>query len=65
MNAGALINIAGIARDLKEGVELSREAIEKGAALEKLQRWVMVQNREPERGLQRFEQVMKEAGLAC
>ena len=65
LNAGALLNIAGIARDLKEGVELSREAIEKGAALEKLQRWVMVQNREPEKGLRRLERVIKEAGIAC
>ncbi len=39
LNAGAALTVAGIARDLNEGVALSRDAISGGAALKKLNLW--------------------------
>lgn len=43
-NAGAILFLAGKARDLKEGVELARENIQNGCALGKLQEFVRVSN---------------------
>lgn len=43
-NAGAILFLAGKARDLKEGVDLARENIQKGYALEKLQEFKRVSN---------------------
>ena len=43
-NAGAILFLAGKARDLKGGVELARENIQKGYPLEKLQEFKRVSN---------------------
>ncbi|EKQ53664.1 MAG: anthranilate phosphoribosyltransferase [Methanobacterium sp. Maddingley MBC34] len=43
-NAGAILFLVGKARDLKEGVDLARENIQKGYALEKLQEFKRVSN---------------------
>ena len=43
-NAGAILFLAGKAQDLKEGVKLAQENIQKGYALEKLQEFVRVSN---------------------
>ncbi|MCW2925632.1 MAG: anthranilate phosphoribosyltransferase [Thermoleophilia bacterium] len=40
LNAAAGILVAGLAGDLREGVELARRAIDAGAALDRLDRWV-------------------------
>jgi len=40
LNAGAAILVAGIAEDLVDGVRLAREAIDTGAAADRLARWV-------------------------
>jgi len=46
----------GKAKDLKEGVDMAREAIGNGSALEKLRSWVTWQNKNPEDGLSILEQ---------
>ena len=43
-NTGAILFLAGKARDLKEGVDLARENIQNGCALEKLKEFVRVSN---------------------
>lgn len=43
LNAGAILYLVGKAEDIRSGVEMSREMIETGQALEKLSRWVSVQ----------------------
>jgi anthranilate phosphoribosyltransferase len=40
LNAGAVLLVGGLAADLHEGIELARESIEKGEALEKLEAMV-------------------------
>lgn len=62
-NAGAILYVADRVQSLEDGVQRSREAIKDGSVLQKLRRWVRVQNSESARGLQHFEQVLKHAGL--
>jgi anthranilate phosphoribosyltransferase len=50
LNAAPVLLLAGLARDLGQGYEKSLEAIRSGAALEKLQAWVVHQNRKPSTG---------------
>ncbi len=45
LNAGAILYTAGKCRDLKQGVEMSRETIETGRAMQKLQEWKAVQGK--------------------
>ena len=63
LNAGAILYVAGIAPDIRSGVDQSREAIEKGLAMKKLERWVSCQSRQPEKGLERFEAARAAAKL--
>ena len=56
LNAAPLLYVMGKAKDLKEGVDMAREAIENGSALEKLRSWVTWQNENPEDGLSILEQ---------
>jgi anthranilate phosphoribosyltransferase len=46
VNAAAGFVVAGLARDLKDGIELAREQLDNGRALEKLR---ALQNYEPNR----------------
>jgi len=62
-NAGAILYVAGITETLEHGVRRSKETIEAGSAIQKLRNWVCAQNREPDRGLQCFEQVLRQAGV--
>ena len=43
LNAAAVLYIAGKVKDIKEGVDLSRETVESGKALEKLNQWRKIQ----------------------
>ncbi len=63
LNAAAILHIADRVKSLKEGVELSKETIANGAALQKLRDWVSVQNTDSESGLKRFEQALRAAAL--
>jgi anthranilate phosphoribosyltransferase len=40
LNAAAGILVAGLAKDLRDGVEAARRAIDDGAARDELERWV-------------------------
>jgi len=51
LNAGATLYIGEQAKSIEEGVGQAREAIASGAAIEKLKRWVAVQNTDPAQGL--------------
>jgi anthranilate phosphoribosyltransferase len=55
LNAAPLLYIIGKAENLKEGVDMARQAIENGSALEKLREWVKWQNDGPEDGLSTLE----------
>jgi anthranilate phosphoribosyltransferase len=45
LNAGAILYVAGKSPDLKIGVEMSRETIMTGGAIDKLKEWLAVQGR--------------------
>jgi len=49
--------------DFKSGVELAREVVFTGKGLAKLREWVRSQNRDPDKGLARFEKVLFDAGV--
>jgi anthranilate phosphoribosyltransferase len=51
LNAGAALYVSGHADSIANGVTLSREAIDSGAAMSKLRNWVQTQNRNPSQGL--------------
>jgi anthranilate phosphoribosyltransferase len=63
LNAAAVLLVAGTVEDLREGIRLSRQAIENGTALRKLRAWVGAQNTVPEAGAARLEKVLAEAGV--
>jgi len=65
LNAGAILYVGGICGDLPSSVARSREAIESGAAIEKLTRWVSCQNKYPDRGLARLSAVLQEAEVVA
>jgi anthranilate phosphoribosyltransferase len=58
LNAAPLLYIMGKARDLRAGIDMAREAIANGHALEKLQAWVRWQNARPDDGLPTLEAMM-------
>jgi len=45
LNAAAILYVAGRCRDLRQGIEISRETIETGRALAKFEEWRCVQGR--------------------
>ena len=61
LNAAPLLYVTGRAKDLKTGVEMAREAISNGSALEKLRSWVTWQNEKPEDGLPILEKMIAQA----
>ncbi|UCF30812.1 MAG: anthranilate phosphoribosyltransferase [bacterium] len=58
LNTAPLLTVMGEAEDLKMGVEMARQAIGDGRALEKLRDWVTWQNETPEDGLPLLEAMM-------
>ena len=60
LNAAPLLYVAGKAKDLKAGIDMAREAIGTGAALEKLRKWVVWQNENPEDGIPVLERMIEQ-----
>lgn len=63
LNAGAVLYLTENVPSLKKGVERSREIIEEGRALTKLAHWVQMQQGPANKGRERFEKMLKSAGL--
>ncbi len=61
LNAAPLLYVTGKAKDLKSGINMAREAIANGSALEKLRAWVTWQNDTPETGLPVLEKMIAQA----
>jgi anthranilate phosphoribosyltransferase len=61
INAAPLLYVTDKAKDLKEGIDMTREAIGSGRALEKLRDWVTWQNEKPEDGLPVLEKMIQQA----
>jgi anthranilate phosphoribosyltransferase len=59
LNAAPVLCVAGLARDLGQGYEKALEAIRSGASLEKLQTWVVHQNREPSTGVKKLARLLE------
>lgn len=61
LNAGAILQVADIAQSIEDGIQVSRQAIANGTALEKLRNWVEVQNSDPRAGVDRLALLMNKA----
>jgi len=59
LNAAAILYVADIAHDLAGGLALARAALSSGRALERLRQWIAHQNRDPDQGLNRLEEVLR------
>ena len=59
LNAGAILVVAGVVKNLRDGITMSREAILSGTAVRKLRDWIAVQNRDPESGLEKMSRVLR------
>lgn len=59
INAGAILYTAGKAKTLEKGTAAAKDAISSGKAMAKLKSWVECQNKDPQAGLDKFEQVLK------
>jgi anthranilate phosphoribosyltransferase len=58
LNTAPLLTIMGKAKNLKAGIDMAREAIADGRALEKLRNWVSWQNETPADGLKVLEKMI-------
>lgn len=61
LNAAAVLYVAGLAADLWEGLCRSREVIDSGAALRKLNEWVAAQNTDATKGRNILRDALKDA----
>jgi anthranilate phosphoribosyltransferase len=61
LNAAPLLYIMGQAKDLRAGIDMAREVIVNGRALEKLRAWVRWQNAKPDDGLSILEEMIRRA----
>ncbi len=59
LNAALVLYLMKAAETIKEGVNLSRDLINSGKAMDKLEEWVAEQNLQPEKGLKIFEALAK------
>ena len=57
LNAALVFYISRVSSSIEEGFEKARQILESGLGYEQLRRWVMTQNRDPELGLRKLEQV--------
>ncbi|MCG2659968.1 MAG: anthranilate phosphoribosyltransferase [Kiritimatiellae bacterium] len=64
LNASAILVVAEVAKDLRDGIAMSREAILSGTAVRKLRAWIAAQNRDPERGLKQLSKALSLAGVS-
>jgi len=62
-NTAPMFLLVGRVGEFKAGVELAREVVFSGKGLAKLREWVRCQNRDPDRGLARYEGVLRQAGV--
>jgi anthranilate phosphoribosyltransferase len=60
LNAAPLLYIMGVSKDLKQGVEMARQAISDGKPVDKLRDWVTWQNDSPEDGLPTLEKLLSQ-----
>jgi anthranilate phosphoribosyltransferase len=58
LNAAPVLYVAGETDSLKEGIEKSRTIIDSGQALDKLEQWVITQNRNPRKGEEKFTSLL-------
>jgi anthranilate phosphoribosyltransferase len=58
LNTAPLLYIMGRVKDLRSGIDMAREAITRGIALEKLREWVSWQNVKPDDGLPTLESMI-------
>lgn len=63
LNAGTILYMIGKVPDIKSGLEMSREIVESGKALNKLTRWVTVQSDSNGQGIEKYLDVAAEAGV--
>jgi anthranilate phosphoribosyltransferase len=63
LNAGVILWAAGKAASLRRGLEMSRDEIASGRPLQKLARWVDLQNRRPGAGMDRLGTIAVAAGI--
>ncbi len=59
LNAAATLYISGRTSSIREGIQMARDAIYSGDAIDKLKRWVTTQNTDPESGLVRLEKQLR------
>jgi thymidine phosphorylase len=62
-HAGAILYTAGKTPDIQKGVQLSKEIIASGKALEKLTQWICTQSDSHMKGVQQYIQVAKTANI--
>ena len=60
LNAAPLLYVMGKAKDLHEGLEMARQAIDDGRAVAKLRDWVTWQNHKPEDGLPTLDKMLEQ-----
>ncbi|MBT7165432.1 MAG: anthranilate phosphoribosyltransferase, partial [Victivallales bacterium] len=61
LNAAPLLYVRGMAKNLQEGLDMARAAIDDGRAVAKLRDWVTWQNQKPEDGLPTLDKLMEQA----
>jgi len=57
LNSSLLLYLVGKTKNVREGIKLSREIIRAGKPMEKLKEWVEHQNRTPEMGLKKLQEL--------
>jgi anthranilate phosphoribosyltransferase len=63
LNAGAILYLIGKANDIQSGVEIGKELIHSGKAIQKLVQWVSVQSDDSGNGNAKLLEVSRTAGL--
>ena len=60
LNAAPLLYVMGKAKDLRQGLDMARAAIDDGRAVAKLRDWVTWQNHKPEDGLPTLDKLLQQ-----
>ncbi len=64
LNSGLIFYVKGVVETILEGVEKARDLLFSGRALELLEHWVEIQNRDPAQGLKKLADLKKLGGMA-
>lgn len=59
LNAAPVFYVSGAVSSFKQGMEKSRELVDSGKVLDRLCKWVEVQNKEPGTGMKRLERLLE------